>query len=45
MEQSFSMLRDHARSHNLRLAELAADVISGTVAASALDRPRPPKSS
>lgn len=44
MEQSFSMLRDHARKHNLRLAELAADVISGTMAASALDRPRPAKS-
>jgi GAF domain-containing protein len=45
MEQSFSMLRNHARNHNLRLAELAADVISGTVAASALDRPHPAKSS
>lgn len=44
MEQSFSMLRDHARKHNLRLAELAGDVISGTVAPSTLDRPRPLKS-
>jgi GAF domain-containing protein len=44
MEQSFSRLRDHARNHNLRLAELAADVISGTMTPSALDRPRPPKS-
>jgi AmiR/NasT family two-component response regulator len=40
MEQSFSMLRGHARNHNLRLADLAGDVISGRVAASALDRPR-----
>jgi GAF domain-containing protein len=45
MEQSFSLLRDHARNHNLRLAELAADVISGAVAASALDRPRRAKPS
>ena len=45
MGQSFSMLRTHARNHNLRLAELARDVISGTVAASALDRPGPAKSS
>ncbi len=44
MQQSFAMLREHARNHNLRLADLAADVISGTVAASALDRLRPPKS-
>jgi GAF domain-containing protein len=44
MEQSFSMLRDHARNHNLRLAELAGLVISGTVAPSALDRPRRAKS-
>ena len=39
MEQAFSMLRNHARSHNLRLADLAEDIISGTMAASALDRP------
>jgi GAF domain-containing protein len=38
MEQSFSMLRNHARNHNLRLAELAGDVVRGTVTASALDR-------
>ena len=37
MEQSFAVLRGHARSHNLRLADLASDVISGTVAPAALD--------
>lgn len=39
MQQAFSMLRNHARSHNLRLAEVAKDVIAGTLAASTLDRP------
>ncbi len=37
MEQSFSMLRNHARNHNLRLAELARQVIDGTMAVSTLD--------
>ena len=37
MAQAFSRLRGHARRHHLRLAELAADVIGGTVAASELD--------
>jgi GAF domain-containing protein len=40
MQQSFAMLRTHARNHNLRLAELAASVISGSMPVSALDRPR-----
>jgi GAF domain-containing protein len=39
MEQAFSMLRDHARNHNLRLVDVARDVISGTLPAAALDRP------
>ncbi len=39
MEQSFNVLRHHARHHNLRLVDLARDVIDGTVAASALDPP------
>jgi GAF domain-containing protein len=39
MEQAFSTLRNHARYHNLRLVDVAGDVIEGTLAASALDRP------
>lgn len=38
MEKAFTALRNHARSRNLRLADVAADVISGRLAASALDR-------
>jgi hypothetical protein len=41
MEEAFSMLRNHARNHNLRLADVAGDVIDGTVKVSALDRPSP----
>lgn len=41
MEQSFTALRNHARSHNLRLVNICHDVIDGTLAASALDRPPP----
>ncbi|MEA3055202.1 MAG: hypothetical protein QOD30_634 [Actinomycetota bacterium] len=41
MERSFAALRGHARNHNLRLADVAGAVISGTIAASALD-PLPP---
>ncbi len=37
MEQSFSILRRHARSHNLRLADLARDVIEGRLATLVLD--------
>ena len=43
MEQAFSTLRNHARNHNLRLADVARDVIAGTLAAAALDRPPPAK--
>lgn len=39
MDHSFKTLRDHARSHNLRLGDVAGDVISGTLTASALDHP------
>lgn len=45
MEQAFSTLRNHARYHNLRLVDVAGDVIGGTLAASALDRPPPAKTS
>lgn len=37
MEQAFARLRHHARNHNLRLVDVAADVIDGNLAASALD--------
>ncbi len=43
MERAFSTLRNHARYHNLRLVDVAHDVIDGTLAASALDRPPPAK--
>ena len=45
MDQAFSTLRNHARFHNLRLVDVAHDVIEGTLAASALDRPPPAKTS
>jgi GAF domain-containing protein len=44
MEQAFATLRNHARNHNLRLADVARDVIAGTLTAAALDRPPPAKS-
>ncbi len=37
MEQAFSVLRSYARNHNLRLADVARDVIIGTLSSSALD--------
>jgi GAF domain-containing protein len=43
MEGAFSLLRNHARNHNARLADVARSVIDGTLAATALDRPPPPK--
>ena len=39
MQEAFSTLRTYARNHNLRLADVALDVIDGTLAPSALDRP------
>jgi len=38
MEQAFAILRHHARSNNLRLSDVARDVIAGTLRVSALDR-------
>jgi GAF domain-containing protein len=38
MELSFATLRNHARSHNLRLADVADAVIDGTIAPATLDR-------
>jgi len=44
MEQAFSALRNHARNHNLRLADVAESVVLGSLSASALDRaPRNPQ--
>ena len=38
MEEAFVTLRNHARKHNLRLAQVAQDLVSGSLPASALDR-------
>jgi GAF domain-containing protein len=43
MEEAFAMLRNHSRNNNLKLADVARDVIEGSLAASTLDRLRPPK--
>ena len=40
MEQAFAQLRTHARNHNLRLADVARDLIGGELAAESLDPPR-----
>ncbi len=37
MGESFARLRSHARSNNLRLADVARSIIDGTLAASSLD--------
>jgi GAF domain-containing protein len=44
MEQTFAALRNHARNHNLRLADVARDIIAGNLTAAALDRPPPARS-
>jgi len=36
MEGAFGILRDHARHHNVRLADLSAAIIAGTVNAAVL---------
>jgi GAF domain-containing protein len=38
MERAFKMLRSHARNHNLRLMDVARDIIDGKLAVSSLDR-------
>jgi GAF domain-containing protein len=43
MELAFSALRTYARNHNLRLADVAASVIDGSLAPSALGAPNRPK--
>ena len=42
VDQAFALLRGHARGHNLRLADVARDVIAGNLAASDL-APAPPR--
>jgi AmiR/NasT family two-component response regulator len=39
MEQAFAMVRNHARNHNLRLVDVARDIITAKLAVAALDRP------
>jgi GAF domain-containing protein len=43
MEQAFARLRNHARNHNLRLVDVAHDVISGALPTESLDLPRLPR--
>jgi GAF domain-containing protein len=38
MQEAFAALRNYARNHNLRLTDVARDVIDGRLAASVLDR-------
>ncbi len=40
VEVAFSKMRIHARSHNLRLVDVAASVSDGTLSAEQLDQPR-----
>ncbi len=40
MEEAFSTMRGHARGHNLRLGDVARDVISGALLPASLDPPR-----
>jgi GAF domain-containing protein len=40
MEQAFVALRNHARTHNRRLVNVAEAIIDGSLSASSLDRPR-----
>jgi len=44
MEQAFATLRNHARNHNVLLADVAADVIEGALPAQDLDSLPPQKS-
>lgn len=39
MPEAFTRLRNHARNHNRRLAELATDIVHGTVQLTSLDPP------
>jgi hypothetical protein len=39
MEEAFAAMRNHARNHNLRLVEVAARIIDGSLSDAALDQP------
>lgn len=45
IDQAFSRLRHHARNHNLRLVDVASDIIGGDLAVSTLDPPPTAQSS
>jgi GAF domain-containing protein len=38
VDQAFAYLRTHARNHNLRLADLAGDIVAGVVDPGSFDR-------
>ncbi len=40
VDEAFSRLRRHARNHNLHLAELARNMVAGTVGIGSLDKPK-----
>jgi transcriptional regulator with GAF, ATPase, and Fis domain len=40
IDEAFDRLRGHARSHNRRLTDVAADIVDGVLAPLRLDRPR-----
>ena len=42
MADAFNRLRGHARDHNVRLSDLAAQVVAGTVSPASLDAKSPP---
>ena len=41
LSQAFALLRTHARNHNRRIADVANDVIDGSLSAATLSHPRP----
>lgn len=45
MERAFATLRGHARNNNLRLADVAAAVVAGTLKPASLDQVAPPDQS
>ena len=42
MDEAFFVLRSYARNHNLRLVDVATDVIAGRLSVPSSDRPAPP---
>jgi GAF domain-containing protein len=42
MERAFATLRNHARNHNLRLADVTRGVVDGAISAATLDQPTRP---